>query len=106
MTPSQIRGWIYVFQAVMPTVTTFLADQVKMVMDGKLLITHPVVYVLLICNALYQASVALRAHLDGSAERQKIAKAEADDSVSKATVVPLILLLSFGFALSLSSDSI
>ncbi len=76
MTPVQLRGLIYVLLAALPVFIAWLTDAVKLLLEGKPVLMHWLVWLLLICQASYQSLLALRAFLDGSNERAKQEKAE------------------------------
>ena len=57
--------------AALPVWIVWLTDAVELLLAGKPVLLHWLVWALLICNSLYQALLALRAFIDGTAERAK-----------------------------------
>ena len=57
--------------AALPVWIAWLTDAVELLLADKPVLLHWLVWALLICNSLYQALLALRAFIDGTAERAK-----------------------------------
>lgn len=57
--------------AALPVWIAWLTDAVELLLADKPVMMHALVWALLICNSLYQALLALRAFIDGTAERAK-----------------------------------
>lgn len=71
MNAVQLRGAIYMLLAALPVWIAWLTDAVKLLLADKPVTMHVLVWSLLICSSLYQALLALRAFIDGTAERAK-----------------------------------
>lgn len=71
MTPVHLRGAIYMLLAALPVWIAWLTDAVKLLLADKPVTMHALVWSLLLCSSLYQALLALRAFIDGAAERAK-----------------------------------
>ena len=71
MSPVVLRGAIYMLLAALPVWIAWLTDAVKLLLDGKPVTFHALVWSLLVCSSLYPALLALRAFIDGTAERAK-----------------------------------
>ena len=57
--------------AALPVWIAWLTDAVELLLADKPVMMHALVWALLICSSLYQALLALRAFIDGTAERAK-----------------------------------
>lgn len=71
MSPVHLRGIIYMLLAALPVWIAWLTDAVELLLADKPVMMHALVWALLICSSLYQALLALRAFIDGTAERAK-----------------------------------
>lgn len=71
-----LRGVIYVFLAIVPVWTAYFSKVGDELLANKTPLFHWAILAGVTMNSLYQAGLALRAYLDGSAERARVPNKE------------------------------